>query len=148
MRNSAEPHPANLGSTPAFPGESRKAWAGVACASADWSLCSGSAYPALRRASITCFHNRVSSEFDNGFYEPQNYEHRMLNRVMRAALSLALRLVCEFPAEHTTWGDRCPNPQARFRGETCIAGADLTHNSDLHILKFPKGISYQRISNS
>ena len=33
-------------------------------------------------------------------------------------------LVCELPAEHTKWGDWCPTPQAYFRGETYMPGAN------------------------
>jgi hypothetical protein len=46
--------------------------------------------------------------------------------VKDGALSEELQpLVCELPKEETKWGDWCPTPQAYFRGETYMPGANF-----------------------
>ncbi|NLO48484.1 MAG: hypothetical protein GX111_09235 [Clostridiales bacterium] len=45
--------------------------------------------------------------------------------VKDSPLSDAIKaLICELPAENTKWGDWCPTPQAYFRGETYLPGAN------------------------
>jgi hypothetical protein len=55
-------------------------------------------------------------------------------------------LVCELPVENTKWGDWCPTPQAYFRGETYMPGANyhvgfqiFTAENDMEDCHFHQG---------
>lgn len=55
-------------------------------------------------------------------------------------------LVCEVPVENTKWGDWCPTPQAYFRGETYMPGANyhvgfqiFTADNDMEESHFHQG---------
>jgi len=55
-------------------------------------------------------------------------------------------LVCELPAENTKWGDWCPTPQAYFRGDTYMPGANyhvgfqiFTADNDMEESHFHQG---------
>jgi hypothetical protein len=56
-------------------------------------------------------------------------------------------LVCELPEENTKWGDWCPTPQAYFRGETYMPGANyhvgfqiFTKDLDMEECHFHQGV--------
>ena len=56
-------------------------------------------------------------------------------------------LICELPAENTKWGDWCPTPQAYFRGETYMPGANyhvgfqiFTKDLDMEECHFHQGV--------
>ena len=56
-------------------------------------------------------------------------------------------LICELPREDTKWGDWCPTPQAYFRGETYLPGANyhvgfqvFTAANDMEEAHFHQGV--------
>ena len=88
-----------------------------------------------------CFdRDTVVEDRDN---EPEPYW-----KVKNGELSEEIRaLVCELPAENTKWGDWCPTPQAYFRGETYMPGANyhvgfqvFTAENDMEESHFHQGV--------